>query len=486
MDETSDALESHTVAWWMFAIFLLGAAEGIVGTYFPIVFLELGGSLVGLSIFIAFISLIGMTQIIWIEIINHKGRPKQLGAISLGLNSLFTALMGITGNARVFGSSRIGSSLTTAIFNTANVSLRTTFFSLRKNGRIGNLFMGYYLMGMAITVLLGGLLYEIIGLGVYRELHIISGVFLIIAGVIMWKFIPEYNIVRVEKSQEQYNEILENIDLDYSFKDQIKLFRMSEGLTLFFFGSLIFNFGVGVSAPYFVVDMNQRWALSMANIGVLTTFNVIMMVLIIFLFLPIVDIIDRKTLYTIGIALAASPAYAILLEPEWVNWFISSFWYWMFVYFWSSIGWGIISALVVTLIIDYVHPKIRLKVIVYYGAAFSLFTALASLLAGLLMHLFDSYFLIFLASTLIRTVGLILIWFNVSPPIPFADFYERRRIFITRFTSTMERGLMTLPIVSKRIKKQVGTNIPEEVLEIMEIDESYNTDTSEELSSQDS
>lgn len=442
------------LTWWLFSTLFIGAAEGIVGTYFPIIFIEKGGSLFNLSIYTAIISLVGFVQIFWMFLLERFAYPKRLVVSSLAGNAITTAIMSMSNSAGMYGNARVGALVATSAYNQGNLQLRTTYLPVRLNGRVGSLFMAFHLMGASISVFVTGFLYDSYGYDFAPELHLVSAGLVIGAMIILWIWIPEFQSKSIDPSQVQEMETQETIKASLSFREQWILVRRSKGLLTYLVGILVFNFGVGVSAPYFVLDLNQRWQVSSLDIGIIMTINSILQVVIIFLILPIIDRVDRKLLFSWGMLFATIPAAAIALNPEWISpWFDEPLWFWIIIYSLSSIGWGIVNASSLTLILDYVHPKIRMKVVGYFSGIQAVFLFIASILAGILLTWLNSYPSVFLTSMVLRLIGVFLVAINIRPPIPGTDVYPQRNVFLTRLASTIERGIQLVPVSIKRIRR---------------------------------
>jgi MFS family permease len=452
----ADSLTPFKIRIWFFVTFLIGAVEGIVGTFFPIIFVEKGGSLSSLGFIVAFVSLAGSLQIVWGKIIDTYRIPKLMSASSIVVTSVATGAMGASPTAGLFGGARVGGSVGTSVFNTTNSYLRSAYFPSTRRGRIGNIFMGMNLLGVTLGVFLAGLYYDHFGYDFSLEIHVIAAIVGLIAAILYGKFLPEFDVSLVKDEQLSFAMLTEKANLNYSFIETTKLVLSSKGLVPFIIGSQIFNFGVSISGPYFIVDLNDRWAFSNFQIASLMTFNSIVQVIVVFLFIPIIDIINRKHAFTTGIFLAILPRVGMLMSPSFVAQHIGSqFWFWMFIYGLSSIGWGLINAIVLTLLIDYVHPKIRGTVIGSYGSIQAILTFFGSLLAGILLQtIFTNTVEIFSVSILFRTIGFVILFFTPSAPIPISDFYEQRQIFLTKLVATMERGILWLPVVGKILVKK--------------------------------
>jgi len=431
----------------------MGLIEGLVGTFFPLVFLDRGGSLVALSIMISLISLGGAFQSIWGYIIDRYQRPKSLANTALLIGSTSLGLMTINGSPTIFGAGKVGHSLTTAAFGNGNAYLRSAYFSTTQRGRIGNMFMGFNLIGVAFGVFVTGLVYDTYG---YQYAVLIHGLAaaLAILSLVFFKTIPEFNSSLIQDEQLWAALVENKADLNYSLADTLRIASRSEGLVQFIIGILIFQFAVGLSGPFFIVELHRAWQLSTLNIGVITTFNTIMQVIVIFLFVPIVDIINRKRTFTIGTAFAIIPVIAIIIPPPWITaYFDGVVAFWIFIYFLSSIGWGLVNSLLLTLLIDFVHPKIRATVIGIYGSIQALVVFLAGLLAAMILSLGGTTTLVFGCSISGRLLGLFILILAPSPPLLNSDYYEQRRIFLSRLYTTVERGIVWIPIVGKLILK---------------------------------
>lgn len=124
----------------------------------------------------------------------------------------------------------------------------------------------------------------------------------------------------------------------------------------------------------------------------------------------------------------------------------------MVIFFVSSIGWGIVHSTTLTLLVDYVHPKIRSTVIAGYGSGLALVSFIAAITGGTLISFFspNNHYL-FVISSIFRILGVLFIVKTQSPPIPFSDFYVQRQIFFTRFRASFEKAISWMPL-SFRLK----------------------------------
>ena len=451
------SLQSTQVKIWYFITFLLGLIEGMIGTFFPLVFVAQGGSLFQLSLILSLVSLVGAFQSLWGSFLDRFHKPKLLGSSSLLIQSGTIFTMALSGSPQMFGGARVGNSLSTSAYNNANAYLRSSYFSNSRRGRMGNLFVGFNLLGVAFGVFSTGLIYNKIGFKQFSLIHLLAAILSLMVLVLFFFFLPEFREDLVQDEQLRFAMIEERADLNYSMKDIITLSRKSKGLLLFILVNLVFNFSVGLSGPFFIIEMSERWSLNTLEIGLITTFNAVLQVLIIFLFTPVVDIINRKMGFTIGIALAIIPVIAMVMPTTIISVFGSSFIFWMVVYAISSIGWGLVNALSLTLLIDYVNPKVRGSVIGIYGSLQALVTFFAGLVAAVLIVLFPSTILIFYLSIIGRITALILLFFTNRPPLPSSDYYIQRKIFFSRFSASFERGVVWIPVVGKiltRIRRQ--------------------------------
>jgi MFS family permease len=440
---------------WVFVIFLLGIGEGFLGTFFPIIFLYKGGSLFTLGVISGIISLGGTIQIVWGRLIDKYGVPKKIVIGSLTINIISAGVMGISPNSPIYGGGRMSNSFANNAYANANQFLRSAYFETKHRGKIGNIFMASNLLGISISSLLAGFFYQYYGYNWSWIIHIFAVVVFFLALIIYNIKVPEFNPKLARDEQFLYAQVIESANLEYSKSELWEFMKRSKGLIPFMLGYLIFHFGVALTAPYFIVDLQNRWRFSSIQLAALIAFNSIIQVTVISVIIPFIDFIDRKNLFTYALILAILPVIGLLFVPSLIqSIFGSNFIFWILVYFISSIGWGIINATLLTLIIDYVHPQIRGLVISGFAAIQALMSFVASILGGTLLDfVFKSSVHLFLTSVLIRFAGFLLLVKVESPPIPFADYYTQRRIFMERIRTTFERGITWIPVVNNIYRK---------------------------------
>jgi MFS family permease len=446
---------------WFVLTFLLGVAEGLVGTFFPLVFLHFGGTNFELGLFVGIISLLGSFQIFWGKFIDRFEIPKRLSVSALAANCVVLTGMGLTSSANVFGISRSVNGLSNSAFANGDYFLRTAYFPVRDRGRTNNYFMAINLFGVAAAITFVGFIYDEYGFGYSNVVHFIAAGLFLLSFILYKTTVPEFNPKFVRDEQIIYTRVKERANLHYSFKEIYSIMKQSAGLNFYILGRLIFNFGVAFSGPFFIVVLNRGWGFNNSELALMLSFNAIIQVVAIVVLLPFIDFLDRKQLMTFGLILATIPAIAISLKPEWIEqYFGDKFIFWMGIFFISSIGWGIVNSTTLTLLVDYVHPKIRSTVIAGYGSVLALLSFFAAISGGILIDLFspnNNYF--FVISSAIRIFGVLIIIKTQSPPIPFADFYVQRQIFFTRFRTSFERVINWMPLSlrlktrNKRVKK---------------------------------
>jgi MFS family permease len=378
-----------------------------------------------------------------------------MGNLSMALGTTSLVSMATLPGSMGFGGSRMVHGLSGSAMANSTAYLRSAYFPSSKRGRIGNLFMGFNLLGVASGVLLAGLFYNWVGYSQFQFVHLIAAYLTAVAALLLWRYIPEFDESLIADEQLKFALVEESADLQFSMKETLIYARRSHGLIFFILGTLIFHLSVGISGPFFVVALSQTWTLSSLDIGLLSTFNAFLQVVIIFLFTPVVDIVNRKKAFTLGGIFAIIPAFAMVLEPALImSLFSSTFVYWIVIYTLSSMGWGLINALSLTLLVDYIHPKIRASIVGIYGSLQAFLGFVAALLAGLLVTLSGSMLLVFWVSLVGRVVGVAILIISPEPPLPTSDFYDRRKIFVTRMYSTVERSIFWLPVVGSIMRKR--------------------------------
>ncbi|MFV2015207.1 MAG: MFS transporter, partial [Candidatus Heimdallarchaeota archaeon] len=287
-----------------------------------------------------------------------------------------------------------------------------------------------------------------------------AGLFLF--ALVLYKIsVPEFNPKYVRDEQIIYTRIKERANLNYSVREIFTIMKQSVGLNSFIVGMLIFNFGYALSGPFFIVELNRSWGFSNSELALMLSFNAIVQVITIVVLLPFIDFLNRKQLITFGLTLASIPVITMSLRPEWVGQYFSDlFIFWMIILSISSIGWGIVNSTTLTLLVDYVHPKIRSTVIAGYGSGLAFLSFFAATTGGVLIGLFspnNNY--LFIISSIFRILGVLFIAKTQSPPIPFADFYVQRQIFFTRFRASFERAINWMPLAfrlrsrNKKVKR---------------------------------
>ena len=310
---------------------------------------------------------------------------------------------------------------------------------------------------MGIAVIITGFVYDTRGYDYAWVIHVIAGICFALALLLYTKSVPEFDIKHVRDEQLAHQINSDQAQALYSAKEKWLIVKRSRGLIPFIIGYLVFNFGVAISGPFFILDLSTRWELSGIQLAILLTFNSAMQVIVIFLVIPIIDFIDRKILFTISVGLATLPAVGMIIPiPLALRIFSSPLIFWMVIYFMSSIGWGLVNALLLTLIIDYVHPKIRATVTASFGTLQALLVFIGSILSGFLVEfVVPNEVWIFAISLCFRVIGFsILLAKTPSPTIPMADFSLRRQIFMSKVMSTFERGMLWIPGRSSVRKKK--------------------------------
>ncbi|OLS21460.1 MAG: hypothetical protein HeimC2_33520 [Candidatus Heimdallarchaeota archaeon LC_2] len=440
---------------WFVLTFLLGFAEGLIGTFFPLVFLHFGGSNFELGLFVGIISLLGSFQIFWGKIIDKFEVPKKLSIASLSVNTATALSMASTSSSSVFGISRAVNGLSNSGFANSDYFLRTAYFPVKNRGKTQNYFMAINLFGVSTSITIVGVVYDRFGFDYSHLIHYIAAGIFVVAFFMYLRYVPEFNPKYVRDEQILYARVKDRANLDYSVKEIIQLMKLSPGLIKYLFGMLVFNIGFALSGPFFIVELNREWGFKNSELALMLSFNSISQVLVILVLLPFIDFVDRKKLIIIGLLLACVPVFALSMKPEWIEtYFSSTFLFWMGIFFIASIGWGILNSTTLTLLVDYVNPKIRSTIIAGYGSATAFLAFFAAVLGGILIDfvLPNNQFL-FLISTIIRFLGFIIIFKTTSPPIPFADFYAQRQLFMARFRSNFEKSIQWLPI-SRRFKSR--------------------------------
>ncbi len=441
--------------------FLLGFAEGLIGTFFPLVFIHFGGTNFELGLFVGIISLLGSFQIFWGKLIDRFEIPKKFALYSLVMNTTASTGMALTQSSAVFAISRSVSGLSNSAFANGDYFLRTAYFPVRERGKTNNYFMAINLFGVSTAITIAGFIYDSYGFGYANIVHFMAaGLFLL--SLILYKIaVPELNPKYVRDEQIIYTRVKERANLNYSTHQIYAIMKQSVGLNSFIIGMLIFHFGFALSGAFFIVELNRGWGFSNSELAVMLSFNAIVQVITITVLLPFIDFLKRKQLITLGLALTSISVIGMSLKPGWIEQYVGDkFIFWLAIFFVSSIGWGIVHSTALTLLVDYVHPKIRSTVIAGYGSSLAVISFIAAITGGILISFFSpNHNYLFVISSIFRILGLLFIAKTQSPPIPFADFYTQRQIFFTRFRSSFERAINWMPLAfrfktrNKKVKR---------------------------------
>lgn len=428
--------------------FLLGFAEGLIGTFFPLVFIHFGGTDFELGLFVGIISLLGSFQIFWGRLIDRFEVPKKLTLSSLAVNSAASAGMALTQSSDIFAISRSVNGLSNSAFANGDYFLRTAYFPVRERGKTNNYFMAINLFGVSAAITIAGFVYDEYGFGYANIIHFIAaGLFLF--SLILYKIaVPEFNPKYVRDEQIIYTRVKERANLNYSTREIYTIMKQSKGLNSFMIGMMIFHFGFALSGAFFVVELNRGWGFSSSELALMLSFNAIVQVITITVLLPFIDFMKRKQLITLGLGLTSISVIGMSMKPDWIDQYVGDkFIFWMGIFLVSSIGWGIVYSTTLTLLVDYVHPKIRSTVIAGYGSGLALISFIAAISGGILISFFspnNNY--LFVISSIFRILGVVFIVKTQPPPIPFADFYVQRQIFFTRFRASFERAINWIPL----------------------------------------
>ncbi len=363
--------------------------------------------------------------------------------------------MSSTSSSSIFGLSRAVNGLSNSGFANSDYFLRTAYFPVRNRGKTQNYFMAISLLGVSTSITIVGIVYDRFGFDYSKMIHFIAAGIFFAAFIMYWKYVPEFNPKYVRDEQIVYARVKDRANLNYSSKEIVKIMKLSPGLIKYLIGMLVFNFGFALSGPFFIVELNRGWGFNNSELALMLSFNSITQVIVIVVLLPFIDFIDRKKLISIGILLACLPVIALSLKPEWIeSYFYSKFLFWMGIFFIASIGWGIINSTTLTLLVDFVNPKIRSTIIAGYGSVLAFMSFIAAVLGGFLIdYVLPNNQFLFLISTAIRFAGFLILMKTMSPPIPFADFYAQRQLFFARFRSNFEKAVTWLPI-SRRYKSR--------------------------------
>ena len=165
---------------WFALTFLLGFTEGLIGTFFPLIFLHFGGTNFELGLFVGIISLLGSFQIFWGKIIDRFEIPKKLAISSLALNTVTSTGMALTHSSNVFGVARSFNGLSNSAFANGDYFLRTAYFPVKERGKTNNYFMAINLFGVSTAITIAGFIYDKYGFGFANIVHLMAaGLFLL-------------------------------------------------------------------------------------------------------------------------------------------------------------------------------------------------------------------------------------------------------------------------------------------------------------------
>ncbi|MCE7734820.1 MAG: MFS transporter, partial [Candidatus Heimdallarchaeota archaeon] len=159
---------------WFMLTFLLGLAEGLIGTFFPLVFIHFGGTNFELGLFVGIISLLGSFQIFWGRLIDRFEVPKKLALSSLVVNSATSVGMALAQSSNAFAISRSVNGLSNSAFANGDYFLRTAYFPVRDRGKTNNYFMAINLFGVSTAITIAGFIYDSYGFGYANIVHLMA------------------------------------------------------------------------------------------------------------------------------------------------------------------------------------------------------------------------------------------------------------------------------------------------------------------------
>ncbi|MCY3410060.1 MAG: MFS transporter [Candidatus Heimdallarchaeota archaeon] len=439
---------------WITVLLLIGIAEGIIGTYFPILFVFKGGSRYALGIVTGVIALTGLSQLYLGKLLDEKKIPKKILAGSVGLNIASIGAMGLSSSGTMYGSSRVSNNLGNNGINNANNFMKAIYVPGKNRGSYGNLLVGANLFGVMLGVNIAGVIYENKGYESAWVTHFLATIMLVLALVVIIIEFPYYNQDDIPIENQIEEDQLDINEVNFNNRDVIMFLRTNRGAFLFLTGYLIFTFGVGTSAPYFTLDLVERWHFSSQELTFFMTFNVLMQVIIIYLLVPIIDRLNRKKLFNLAIFMAITPVAFNASSPVLISSIMNPIAFWIISFSLSSIGWGVINAVLITLLIDYVPPKIRGRLIGIFATTQALLNFIAAIISGMLVNIGITTVTIFLISLFFRIAGFVFITVASEPIIPLYEFHNPRRTFLLRIRSTLESGSLPLPAYIRNRRKR--------------------------------